>query len=105
MKNGLYKVEFQTQRGAGAGVVTLMDGKLGGGDSGIYYVGEYSVSGDDVTAKVRTGRHTQGLDSVFGADRLNITMKGKVSGDGATFTATAVEAPGVTMQGRLSKIG
>lgn len=104
MKNGLYKVEFQTPVGAGAGVVTLADGIIAGGDSGIYYTGSFSMNGDNITAKVRTGRHTEGLDSVFGTDNLNITMNGKVSGGSANFTATATEVPGVTLQGRLSKI-
>lgn len=33
MKNGLYKVSFQTQTGGGGGVVVLHDGEVRGGDS------------------------------------------------------------------------
>ena len=39
MKDGLYRVEFQTQRGAGAGVVFLEGGALRGGDSQMFYTG------------------------------------------------------------------
>lgn len=96
MRNGLYRVHFQTPRGGGAGVVALQDGKISGGDSRIYYTGTYSESGVQFTAQVKTDAHTPtpGMVSVFGVDRVNITLKGTSTGDSAQLTGTAAEAPG-----------
>lgn len=104
LSDGFYKVSFQTRLGGGAGVVILSSGKMYGGDSSIYYVGTYTQSGDEFTASVATNRHTTGLQSVFGVDRVHISLRGKTSGDVVTMQGTAAEAPGVTFQATLSKI-
>ena len=68
MREGLYRVQFHTQLGTGAGVVFLQAGKLRGGDSRNFYVRTYAQSGNHVTAEVTTDKHTEipGLASVFG---------------------------------------
>lgn len=106
MRNGLYKVEFQTPLGAGAGVVVLRDGKIRGGDSAMFYVGDVSENGSDLTAEVEGKLHTDipGMRSVFGVNHTHIKLKGKGSGNAATFTGTAKEAPSVSFQARLTKI-
>src|SRR2546430_873168 len=95
MRDGIYKVQFQTQLGQGAGVVVLQGGKFRGGDSNIYYIGTYSQSGDQLTADVATDAHSSGIGSVFGVDRAHIHLTGKVTGDSAQMTGTAREAPNV----------
>jgi hypothetical protein len=106
MQNGLYKVEFQTQRASGAGVVVLEGGKIRGGDSAMYYVGSYKESGTDFSADVEGRKHSSppGMVSVFGVDHTHITLKGKISGNSATMTGTAKEAPGVAFQAKLSRL-
>lgn len=104
LTDGFYKVQFQTPIGAGGGVVVLSDGKLRGGDSAIAYSGTYSVDGDNFTAQVKTSRHSNGMPSVFGKDSVNITLKGKFSGDHAQCVGTAPEAPGVSLQTILTRI-
>jgi hypothetical protein len=106
MQNGIYKVEFQTPLGAGAGVVILQSGKLSGGDSGMYYTGSYAETGDDFTAKVEGRRHTNapGFSSVFGVDHTHISLKGKSTGNSATMSGTAAEAPSIAFQAKLSKL-
>jgi hypothetical protein len=44
------------------------------------------------------------MASVFGIDRVNITLKGTANGDSAKMTGTAREAPGVSFQATLTKI-
>jgi len=106
MENGLYKVEFQTQLGSGAGVVFLQNGKIRGGDSAMFYVGSVSEQGDDLTAEVEGNLHTNmpGTRSVFGFDKTHIKLKGKGAGRSATFTGTSKEAPNVSFQAKLTKL-
>lgn len=106
MRDGLYKVAFQTQLGAGAGVVVLQGGKLRGGDSRLYYTGSYTETGDQLTAQVVTELHTNapGSGSVFGRDHANISLRGTTKGDSAQVTGTAAEAPGVSFQAVLTRI-
>lgn len=106
MRNGLYKVEFTTPKGAGSGVVTLSDGKMGGGDSVLYYRGTYAMNGNSFTATVQTDRHTvaPAMPAVFGQDRVNINVAGTFQGDVANMTGTAKEAPGVNFKARLSRL-
>src|SRR4051794_892513 len=104
LKDGLYKASFQTPMGAGAGVAYASGGKMWGGDSGIYYVGVYSQDGNQLTANVTTTRHTGGMNSVFGVDRVHITLRGTVDGDTATMQGTAAEAPGVKFQAILTRL-
>jgi hypothetical protein len=106
MQNALYKVEFQTPLGAGAGVVFLQDGKIHGGDSAMFYVGKVSESGDNLTAEVEGKLHTNvpPTELVFGVSHTHIILKGKGSGNAATLTGTAKEAPGVAFQAKLTKI-
>ncbi len=107
VRDGLYKVSFQTPLVAGNGVVTLVDGKLRGGDSIMHYSGTYSQDGDKFSATVVTGRHssTQGMSSVFGKDHVNITLQGTTQGDSAQMSGTAAEVPGVTFQASLARLG
>lgn len=67
MKDGPYKVHFQTPIGTGAGVVFVHDSQLHGGDSRMYYVGIYTEVGGQLIATVRANVHTdtQGMSSVF----------------------------------------
>lgn len=106
MINGLYKADFQTPLGAGAGVVYANGGKMWGGDTGMAYVGSYEESGDKIMATVMTKRHTQfpGATSVFGTDNVTISLDGTVRGNVVTCTGSAPQAPGVSFRVVLTKI-
>jgi T3SS negative regulator,GrlR len=107
MKDGLYKAQFQTPQGQGAGVVVLAGGKLRGGDSSIYYTGTYVIEGDKIRGQVATDAHTKlpGMVSVFGLDRVHIDLTGKVTGDSAQLTGKAREVPGISFSAVLTRIG
>jgi len=106
MKTGLYKVDFRTPLGAGAGVVVIEDGKVRGGDSAIAYFGTYHLEQDNFTATVRTLRHTANpqLVNVFGHDDVEIRLAGKFTGDSADVQGSSPQAPGVTFGARLTRI-
>jgi hypothetical protein len=106
MLNGLYKVEFQTPLGAGAGVVVVQDGTIQGGDSTMYYTGNITENGRDFSAQVESRVHTYvaGIQSVFGVNHAHIKLVGKINGDTAVAQGTATEAPGLAFHAKLSKI-
>lgn len=106
MQNGLYKVSFQVPGDSGDGVVFLRDGQIWGGDSIMYYRGTYAVSGDQFTAQVKTDAHskTPGMASVFGIDKVDISLTGKHTGTRATVTGTAAQVPNVQFSAVLSKL-
>jgi hypothetical protein len=54
MQTGLYKVNFKTPLGLGAGVVVLENGMIRGGDSSMFYRGTY-----------RGGAGADSLDAAF----------------------------------------
>jgi hypothetical protein len=86
--------------------VVLQGGKLWGGDEGLYYVGSYTEAGNQFSAKVSTDRHAKvpGLQSVFGKDRVNISLSGTTNGDVVNAKGTAVEAPGISFSATLTKL-
>ena len=106
MRNGLYKVEFQTPLGSGSGVVVLHDGRIRGGDSIIYYVGTYTENGNQFSAEVRTDSYAKvpGMTSVFGMDKVNIKLQGASNGDTAALMGKANEVPNVGFQAKLSRL-
>ena len=107
MHEGFYAVEFRTSAGAGTGVVFLKDGHLRGGDSMIYYLGNYTLDGDKFAAEVITNAHARppGMQSVFGRDNVHIYLQGSFSGKDAKLTGTAKEVPGMTFSATLKRIG
>ncbi|WP_417681613.1 hypothetical protein [Roseibium sp.] len=106
MRNGLYSVHFQTQAGVGTGVIYARDGKIWGGDAGLYYTGTYDVDGDNMTATVVTNRHTQigNIVSVFGIDKVTINLVGQSNGDSIACKGTSPQAPGVNFTANLTRL-
>lgn len=106
LKDGLYRVHFQTPLGWGAGILHAVGGRLWGGDSGMFYTGSYSQTGSDITAEIRTARHSQmpGIVSVFGRDDVRVNLRGVVEGDLARFTGAVPEAPGVAFSAEIMRI-
>jgi hypothetical protein len=106
MENGLYSAVFGTQMGDGTGIVFLQDGQARGGDSLMAYTGTYKVTGDTLVADLLVKKHANipGMQSVFGRDMVNITIRGRISGDQVELTGTAKEVPGAQFKARLKRI-
>ncbi|MEP3245075.1 MAG: GrlR family regulatory protein [Sneathiella sp.] len=104
--DGLYKAEFKTPFGNGAAVFYLKNGALHGGNSALYYVGEYNFSGSQFHATLQTDRHTYDLNiaSVFGMDQLNVTLEGIVEGDMIAIDGVADEVPDMQLRGKLTRL-
>ena len=104
MKNGLYKVAVSTAFGTGAGVVTLMDGRIRGGDSAISYIGQYAEDGGHFVANVTIKRHTAGVPSLLGNDQIAVAFQGKADDDRVSLLGSVPAVPGVGFQARLEFI-
>jgi len=63
---GFWTVQFQTMASQGTGVVTLIDGKIFGGDAGYTYLGTYEENQDKVKARLEVRRYEDSVVSVFG---------------------------------------
>ena len=66
----------------------------------MYYIGTYSVLGDQVTAQVEVRQHAVyvGATSVFGLIHgAHLTLLGRVKNGKITGTASAAEVPNVMM--------
>jgi len=103
-EDGLYKVNFNTPLGAGAGVVVLRDGKIQGGDSSIAYLGSYNLNNGYFSGSVKTKRHSNGLPSVFGVDEVEIRIEGEMKGGRATLKGSSPQRPGVGFQATIERI-
>lgn len=104
MIDGLYKVAFSTQFGAGDGVADIRGGQVRGGDSAMFYRGVFTENGTKFSAKVKSARHSPGMLSVFGIDTANIVLDGVINGTTIDCQGTAAEAPGVTFKAHLTRI-
>lgn len=107
MIDGFYSALFETPLGTGGGVVVLSGGTVRGGDSMMFYTGHYSVSGEHMSATVRTGTHfnAPGQQSVFGVSSATLSLQGKVAGGKIIATGTAAEVPGIKMTLTLNRLG
>lgn len=106
-RDGFYAVHFQTPNGMGSGVVTLVSGHIRGGDSLLYYMGNYKLDGDNFSGEVTTNSHSEisGMTSVFGRNNVHIALAGKFNGKDATLTGSAQEVPGVPFSASLRWLG
>jgi hypothetical protein len=104
LQNANYSVWFRTPAGEGYGVVSLMDGDVSGGDNISSYNGTYIQDGDKFAATIAVKRHTQGPPSVFGVDKVDITLSGKSTATTASCFGTATQAPGTILQATLIRI-
>jgi hypothetical protein len=106
MLKGLYKVEFETPRRKAIGVVYVEEGKIYGGSSAFAYFGSYQESGDKVSGRIASKRHTHdpNMPSVFGIDEVNVAFDGVAVGDFAQFEGTAAETPSLYFKALLTRI-
>lgn len=101
LKDGKYAAWFRTSRGQGTGIVQLTDGRISGCDSFFSYGGRYQVDGSGFTADLTIHRHTDGPQSVFGLDEVEVSLAGVCSGAMATCSGIAARAPDILFEATL----
>jgi hypothetical protein len=73
---GFWTITFQGAEGWGTGVVTLISGKVFGGDEGYVYMGEYGDQDGVFSAHVRVTKHAPGVTNVMGIDEFDLELNG-----------------------------
>ncbi|MGX7742649.1 GrlR family regulatory protein [Rhodopseudomonas parapalustris] len=103
---GLYKVEFETPRRKGVGVVFASDSRLHGGSSAFAYIGAFEQSGQTIHGTITARRHTvdPAIQSVFGVDDVRVDFHGSSIGDFAQVEGIAAEAPSLGFKAVLTRI-
>jgi hypothetical protein len=98
LRDGKYAAWFRTPRGQGTGLVELIEGRISGRDTFFTYGGSYQVDQQRFTAVLTVKRHAEGNPSVFGPDRVEVSLTGLCSGAVATCSGTAQEVPEVRFE-------
>lgn len=94
MIEALWAVYFiaPNQGDDGAGVVVLENGTIRGGDSSYYYVGDFRVKDETLTANVSVNHYAGSLNNIFGPfKKINVVLTGNISYEEFTLTGNAVE--------------
>lgn len=94
MLEALWSVTFvvPTFDSYGAGVVVLENGTVRGGDSNYYYVGNYRVKDEIITADVAINHYFGHLNNVFGNIRkTQVTLSGKSSYESFELTGKSTD--------------
>ena len=77
---------------SGAGVVVLENGTVRGGDSSYFYVGDYRVKDDTLTANVTVNHFAGALNNIFGqVKKINVVLSGKISYEEFILEGNSVE--------------
>jgi hypothetical protein len=94
---GFWVVRFKGQQGLGAGVLTLINGQVFGGDSSMMYTGSYTEQGNTLHAHVHVKQHTviPGMQSVMGLNEFDLELNGPLQGNTIAVTGTI---PGTKMR-------
>ena len=103
LRDGLYKVDFQTQLGAGTGFAAFHNGTVSGGDRGMIYTGCFDVVGDRLSVIVVVEqRPDRSTPSVFRAERAVVSLSGRAGPYGAELAGVSAEAPDILFQAHLT---
>ncbi|WP_019961292.1 GrlR family regulatory protein [Woodsholea maritima] len=104
MDNGLYIADFKTPLDQSSGVIMIQDGKVYGGDSGMYYFGSVEDNGKKIIAQITVKQHNPVSQSVFGdIEEFDLTLEGKSGSDPVIFNGRATRAPSLRFEATLTK--
>src|SRR5271155_4255281 len=95
----LYVVEFGDIAGLGyrnGGIAILETERIFGGDSGYFYIGDYSVFGDRFEASVRITKHNPLWTNAFGDDAQQFAIRviGPIEREAIAGTMERLDLPG-----------
>lgn len=105
MLEALWTVEFLSNLGAtGAGVVVFETGRVFGGDTQYYYLGDYKIEGETVSGEAEITHYGDQPYSVFGPmKKFRIKVSGKLSVPVMELKGHLVDNPSMKIVMRLTK--
>src|SRR5258707_2397247 len=106
MRNGLYKIDFETAQGFGRGIAVARDGGIAGGNSAFAFIGGYRGTGDEISADISILRHNNDavFKELFGADEFSLPLTGKRQVEHLVLEADASRATGIVFKAVLTGI-
>jgi len=102
--DGFWLVQFQGVQGFGGGAVSLVHGKVFGGDSGFLYTGTYTEQGGSLNAKIHVKKYFGGAQSVMGRDEFDLALAGTLQGNTIAAKGTIPGTP-LAFEAKLTKQG
>jgi len=85
---GFWTVQFKGVQGWGAGVVTMIAGRVFGGDSVVMFMGTYSLVGNDAKVQIHVKQFMEGLMNVMGPKEFDLDLAGKLEDDKLTLAGS-----------------
>lgn len=105
MEPGLYKADFDTQIGSGAGVVSIEGEVARGGDSSFWWSGSFHSADGHARGSLEVRQHSSVVEPVFGPiGRFTLDFTGEDHGANAVLHGTSPEVPGVNIRIRLNQL-
>ncbi len=104
---GLYKVEYEIDKGAGRSVLYVHAGNMLGGNTAFAHFGEYRNVGNEIVAEIRTRRHsaTPRYKSLVNSDEVTIRMRGSAQGQIYRFGGDVAEEAGRVFRAVMTPLG
>jgi hypothetical protein len=101
---GFWVVQYEGVRGAGGGVLTLLNGRLYGGDSGFTYIGSYKVADGLFVASAHVRNFLPGVPNDLGIEGdFDLSITGNVGDHEIYATAVPVGKDIVGLAVKLTK--
>ena len=104
----LWQLKFATVEDdevfAGGGVIIFKTGRVFGGDSSFYYLGEYTLEDGEFTCHVQVRRHWEGLRAATAFENAHLTLRGKYAGNAFTVRGTMQEDATVVVVAKLQRL-
>jgi hypothetical protein len=104
MRDGLYRLRFQSARGWGSGVMHTIGGRVWGGDGVIFYTGTVTETDGRVELIVTTEPHTENssLETIFGVYKARLVLSGPAGDDVMHLDGSPDDAPGLLIRTELT---
>lgn len=103
---GLWSLEFFSNvvLPTGSGVAVLRNGRVLGGDTRYFYVGEYAVSGNLLSATVRLSHYFGPPEAILGfGEKFTLKVKGNFEPTTFMISGFVEENPSVTIDVHLTR--
>lgn len=103
--DGTYVVQFKSSLGSfGAGVISIKNLEVTGGDSGFLFSGRLRETGPRLNGVVSVRQHLKGFPSIFGnLEAFELDLQGQFEGGKGFFHGHVVGQPSLRVSTQLDR--